>query len=169
MEQYENYFKENYLIKTKQQMANELNLTYHQVDCRLRKLKLRRHSNNKWTDEEIKILKEYYPLQTSKEEMLKLLPNHRWTGIQKQASKLGCIREWEYTYISVQGYLINCKDRNNKKEIHRQIYEQYYNVKLTSSDIIHHIDGNKLNNDPKNLIRLTRAEHVRLHKPRVKR
>ena len=42
MELYENYFKENYLIKTKQQMADELNLTYHQIEYYLRKLKLRK-------------------------------------------------------------------------------------------------------------------------------
>lgn len=168
MELYEDYFKENYLKKTKKQMAKELNLTYHQIDCRLRKLNLRKHKNNKWTEEEINILKTYYPIQTSKEELLKLLPNHRWTGIQKQASKLGYIREWKHNYISIQGYLIDCTDRKHKKEIHRQIYEQYYNVKLTSKDIIHHIDGNKLNNDPNNLVCMTRAEHVRLHKPRTK-
>lgn len=169
MELYENYLKENYLKKTKQQMADELNLTYHQIDCRLRKLNLRRHKNNEWTKEEIEILKKYYPIKTSKEEMIKLLPNHRWPGIQRQASKLGYTRNWDYKYISVQGYLIDCTDRKNKKEIHRQIYEQYHNVKLTKHDIIHHIDGNKLNNNPDNLVCMTRAEHVRLHKPRIKR
>lgn len=168
MELYENYFKENYLKKTKTQMAKELNLTYYQVERKLRKLNLRKYSSNKWTEEEIDILKQYYPIQTSKEELLKLLPNHRWTSIQRQASKLGYTREWKYVYKSVQGYLINCKDRNNKKEIHRQVYEDYYKVKLTKNDIIHHIDGNKLNNDPKNLVCMTRAEHVRLHKPRTK-
>ena len=169
MELYENYFKENYLIKTKQQMANELNLTYYQIEYYLRKLKLRKHANNKWTEEEIEILKNYYPIKTSKEEMIKLLPNHRWSGIQRQASKLGYTRKWDYKYISIQGYLIDCTDRKNKKEIHRQIYEQYHNIKLTKHDIIHHIDGNKLNNNPDNLVCITRAEHVRLHKPRIKR
>ena len=106
---------------------------------------------------------------SSKEEMIKLLPNHRWSGIQRQASKLGYTREWDYKYISVQGYLIDCTDRKNKKEIHRQVYEQYHNIKLTKHDIIHHIDGNKLNNNPDNLVCITRAEHVRLHKPRIKR
>lgn len=169
MELYENYFKENYLIKTKQQMANELDLTYYQIEYYLRKLKLRRHTNNKWTQEEIEILKKYYPIKTPKEEMIKLLPNHRWSSIQRQASKLGYTREWDHKYISAQGYLIDCTDRKNKKEIHRQIYEQYHNIKLTKHDIIHHIDGNKLNNNPDNLVCITRAEHVRLHKPRIKR
>lgn len=162
------YLKDNYLIKTKKEMAKELNMSYHQVDYYLRKYKLKKYTSSKWTEDELNILKEYYPKQMSKENLLKLLPNHRWSSIQKQASKLGCIREWEYNYISVQGYLIDCTDRNNKKEVHRKIYEEYHNVKLTSNDIIHHIDGNKLNNDPNNLVCMTRAEHVRLHKPRVK-
>lgn len=163
------YLKENYLIKTKKEMAEELNMSYHQVDYYLRKYKLKKYTSSKWTEDELNILKEYYPKQMSKENLLKLLPNHRWSSIQKQASKLGCIREWEYNYVSVQGYLIDCTDRNNKKEIHRKIYEEYHNVKLTNNDIIHHIDGNKLNNNIDNLVCMTRAEHVRLHKPRIKR
>lgn len=168
MEQREKYFKENYLIKTKKEMATELDISYYQVEHALRKLKLIKYPNNNWTEEEIEILKIYYPSQMPKEDLLKLLPRHRWTGIQRQASKLGYLREWKHTYVSQQGYLIDCTERNNKKEIHRKIYEEYYNVKLTSNDIIHHIDGNKLNNDPKNLVKVSRAEHVRIHRPRVK-
>ena len=162
------YLKENYLIKAKKEMASELNMSYNQIDYYLRKYNLKKYTNNKWTEEELDILKKYYPKQMSKNDLLKLLPNHRWSSIQKQASKLGYTREWNYTYVSVQGYLIDCTDRNNKIEVHRKIYEKYHNVKLTSNDIIHHIDGNKLNNDINNLVCLTRAEHVRLHKPRVK-
>ena len=169
MEHVKLYLEKNYLIKTKKEMANELNMTFHQIDYYLKKYNLKKYISNKWTEEELNILKEYYPKQMSKNELLKLLPNHRWSSIQKQASKLGCIREWKYTYVSVQGYLIDCTDRNNKKEIHRKVYEEYYNVKLTSNDIIHHKDGNKLNNDPSNLVRMSRAEHVREHKPRTKR
>lgn len=169
MEHYENYFKTNYLIKTKKEMANELNITFNQVEYWLRKFNLKKYISNKWTEDELIILKKYYPKQTSKEDLLQLLPRHSWSSIQKQASKYGYIREWNYTYISVQGYLIDCKDRKNKKEIHRKIYEEYYNIKLTKNDIIHHIDGNKLNNDINNLVCLSRAEHVRIHKPRIKR
>ena len=35
--------------------------------------------------------------------------------------------------------------------------------------VVNHKDGNKLNNDPSNLVRMSRAEHVREHKPRTKR
>ena len=34
---------------------------------------------------------------------------------------------------------------------------------LAPDEVVHHIDGNKLNNDPRNLALMTRAEHTRLH------
>ena len=115
MELYEDYLKENYLIKTKKQMAQELNLTYHQIDVRLRKLKLSHYKSNSWTQDEIDILKELYPNPTNTKEIIcKALPNHRWSASQKQASKLGYIRQWAYNYICSEGYLVDCKDRDNK-------------------------------------------------------
>ena len=34
---------------------------------------------------------------------------------------------------------------------------------LLPGEVVHHIDGNKHNNDPSNLQVLTRSEHIRLH------
>lgn len=47
--------------------------------------------------------------------------------------------------------------------LHRLIYEQHHNVKLSSTDIIHHIDGNKDNNNITNLKLMTNSEHSKLH------
>lgn len=169
MELFEKYLRENYLIKTKKQMAKELNITYNQVDVRLRKLNLCHYTSKPWTEEEIKLLKALYPnTSNTKEVLCKALPNRRWPAIQKQASKLGFIRTWKHTYICTEGYLVDCTNRSNRKLIHRVIYEEAHNCKLTSSDIIHHIDGNKLNNSPDNLIKLTRAEHINMHRKELK-
>lgn len=46
--------------------------------------------------------------------------------------------------------------------IHRAIYEAYYG-EIPKGYIIHHKDGNKLNNNIENLECLTRAEHASLH------
>lgn len=46
--------------------------------------------------------------------------------------------------------------------IHRAIYEAYYG-EIPKGYIIHHKDGNKLNNSIENLECLTRAEHASLH------
>jgi transposase-like protein len=43
------------------------------------------------------------------------------------------------------------------------IVEEREGRKLLSDEIIHHVDGDPLNNRPENLVILTRAEHMRLH------
>ncbi len=59
-----------------------------------------------------------------------------------------------YRYISRDGQKIG---------EHRHIVEQQLGRKLTQNEVVHHIDGDKLNNDPSNLMVLTRSEHTRLH------
>lgn len=46
---------------------------------------------------------------------------------------------------------------------HRYVVEQYIGRKLHRREHVHHKDGNKLNNDPKNLQVLTASEHAKLH------
>lgn len=49
------------------------------------------------------------------------------------------------------------------RHTHRVVAEQILGRPLRSDEIVHHIDGNKRNNDPSNLIVMTQAEHARLH------
>ena len=51
----------------------------------------------------------------------------------------------------------------NGRHEHRVIMEQALGRALTSSEIIHHIDGNHRNNARENLELTTRAEHARHH------
>jgi hypothetical protein len=55
--------------------------------------------------------------------------------------------------------------RVNGKKIaeHRHILEVREGRKLNSNEIVHHADSNPLNNDPANLVILTRSQHQRLH------
>lgn len=55
------------------------------------------------------------------------------------------------------------KEGNENKSLHRLIFEDFYNIKLPSNIIIHHDDGNRLNNEIWNLVPMTVAEHNRLH------
>jgi len=63
----------------------------------------------------------------------------------------------------------NDNDRNVIRingELHnlaRYLYEYYYNVTLDVTDIIHHIDGNRLNDYIFNLKRMSKDEHKILH------
>lgn len=49
---------------------------------------------------------------------------------------------------------------------HRVVAEQKIGRSLQPGEIVHHIDGNHLNNDPANLAVITQSEHIRIHKPR---
>lgn len=45
----------------------------------------------------------------------------------------------------------------------RHVAEQKYGRKLKVSEVAHHIDHNKLNNDPDNIIIMTKSEHFKYH------
>jgi hypothetical protein len=46
---------------------------------------------------------------------------------------------------------------------HRIVMEKKLGRKLTSNELVHHIDHNKHNNNPENLQLVTRAEHAKIH------
>ena len=51
----------------------------------------------------------------------------------------------------------------NRIEEHRLVMENYLGRKLLSSEIVHHINHNKLDNRVENLVLVTRAEHIKIH------
>src|SRR5687768_15764725 len=48
---------------------------------------------------------------------------------------------------------------------HREVMEQVLGRPLTRDEHVHHVDSNRLNNEPSNLRILTRADHCREHNP----
>jgi HNH endonuclease len=50
-----------------------------------------------------------------------------------------------------------------RRALHRVIVEQREQRRLASDEIVHHVDGDPLNNNPENLIILSRGEHMRIH------
>lgn len=68
-------------------------------------------------------------------------------------------------YVDTQGYLriFSRKEGNCNKLVHRLVFEDFYQIKLSKNTHIHHEDGNKLNNEIWNLIPLNPSEHSRIH------
>jgi hypothetical protein len=56
------------------------------------------------------------------------------------------------------------KKGNEYQKLHRYILEKHLGRKLASNEIVHHIDGNGLNNKLSNLKIMTHAQHQRLHR-----
>ena len=65
----------------------------------------------------------------------------------------------KFTRDNKTGYYLNSTLR---KRIHRYVWE-FYNGDIPKGHHIHHIDGNKSNNDISNLQLLSASEHTRMH------
>lgn len=68
--------------------------------------------------------------------------------------------------LNKQGYyqITTRGEGNNKKYLHRLIYEDFYGVSLLPTTVIHHIDGNTLNNCILNLQMVSKSTHNSIHK-----
>ena len=74
-------------------------------------------------------------------------------------TKFGTARIGDIGYYRISSH----KEGNYGKLLHRLIYADHYDIVLGSDVIIHHLDGNKTNNDISNLITMTNSEHIRQH------
>lgn len=115
-----------------------------------------------WTPEEVKILKENYKSWGDAERVAKMLGRSQ-TGITHKASRLGIHIKDGRAKIRKVGklrYWYICKNRE-AIFIHRILAEKKIGRKLTSEDIVHHLNGNTLDNRMSNLVVTTRAAHMR--------
>lgn len=53
--------------------------------------------------------------------------------------------------------------RVDGKAVHRRIAEEKYGRELLPWEEVHHIDGNHFNNDPDNIIVLSKTDHSKIH------
>lgn len=70
----------------------------------------------------------------------------------------------KYRGTGTKGYIKELHENQ-----HRVVMEKFLERKLKKGEIVHHVDGNKHNNDIKNLKVMTQAEHAGLHIKKMKR
>lgn len=84
-----------------------------------------------------------------------------------RSANLSGKNHWHYkersTPISMRGAVAIHGENGKRVYEHRHVYETAHGVKLSFNDIIHHIDGNKSNNDPENLLLCSRRSHLWMH------
>ena len=73
--------------------------------------------------------------------------------------------EWGRAKVDAHGYyrITSRKEGNHRKRLHRLIFEKFHG-EIPDNYIVHHIDGNKLNNCILNLELMTSEKHNSLHK-----
>jgi endogenous inhibitor of DNA gyrase (YacG/DUF329 family) len=79
-------------------------------------------------------------------EMAERLGVSIWT-MYRRMNELGISRKLPPMKIRKDGYI-----GYTRKENHRRVYERHYGVKLRPDQHVHHINGDKLNNDIDNLV-----------------
>lgn len=134
----------------------------------MRKLKIFMDSNEK-LDLYLQALLENEKLNKKIEEIEKQIKNEKYnvTGkVKIDKSKPLAPKE---IVINPQGYVVVRMSGHPRSTKHKRVLqhvlvmEQKLGRPIERHEIIHHIDGNKSNNDPDNLMILNSSEHAKLH------
>lgn len=144
---------------------------------------------NRWTNEDVELLKLSFPTKT-KLELISLFPDRTYIAIWKKAHRLGLIAsnniKWENRSIAKQRprvdliknrkgynllYIPNHPraDRNGRVFEHIVVWEEYYNEDVSEEYVIHHINGIKDDNRVENLQKMKFGEHTTYHNKLRKR
>ncbi len=70
--------------------------------------------------------------------------------------------QWKGGITTNEGYLLR-RVSGKKIYLHREEIEKATGRQLSANEIVHHINGDKQQNDPDNLMIVTRGEHAKIH------
>ena len=87
--------------------------------------------------------------------------------IEDTKSKFGCITEWKKD--KTLGYMYALEPKHTLADRRGKVYQHVFVMAtkigrvLLKDEVVHHIDRNRANNHPENLMLLSRSEHSLLH------
>ena len=156
-----NFIKFNCSNMTNKEISSILNIKENTVQRYKNEIGIKEYSHIKWTDEIIKDIIEFYPKEgvnyiTDKYNLPKSAVYKKAQSLKIKSMKENKIFHHSsgYLAISIEGKAML---------YHRFVYQKYYDVILSKDDIIHHIDGNKHNNEISNLKLTNRGDHLLEH------
>lgn len=137
-----------------------------------------------WSDDDIATLIEFYP-NTKTIDLVPVLHRSK-QSIDHKAQRLGLKKTDELLFDnrsarrgeksptwkggktrSRKGYVVLRNDGDVIFE-HRAVMEEHIGRKLTEDEVVHHINGDKIDNRLENLQLMTRGEHSTMHNKRRK-
>ncbi len=72
-------------------------------------------------------------------------------------------------YTTKEGYIQHYNPKspdardNGYSPVHRDVARKKLGRNIKSNEVVHHIDGNKLNNKKSNLVVVTKTKHYKIH------
>lgn len=156
----DDFLRENAKDMTVVEMSAELNRSPRGVMARLGRIGISLWEEKGtglgyWSKEEDDFLSNNYQTMTALEISKKI--NRSIGSIYDRVGLLGLEHKYDpipsegRVYKTSKGYKIRYFPNGKTAQEHRNIYEDYYNIKLEAHNIIHHIDGDGFNNNIDNL------------------
>lgn len=152
------YFYKSMKMKDLSEM---LGISVSNLKHRARKLGVKKYESKGWSDEEISFLEEHFPKHGGLWCSERL--GRGFHATHKMAKKLGIEMKHKYI-VEENGYMVDISIRSDKRYVHRKVMEEFLGRRLDSSEIVHHINGDKKDNRLENLQIVSRSEHINLHR-----
>jgi len=99
--------------------------------------------------------------------VLKMFKRRGWQRRPRPRTRQDVVMSSGYAHVFVgEGHHLAGRGCRYAR-LHRVVAEQILGRRLTANERVHHVDGNRTNNDPTNLLVVTPAQHTRLHYPDI--